>query len=272
MNQAQSSNQKVDSPSLNGVEDSSLSDPLSVGDDSMGLRSSMIAQQVTWKDLLYMDENNWALRHVSTFKRAEQEMQSGVLDGDAVSLACPQKFIIDNSNLPKCFERFGESTSSGISYVGLPIWLVSEEFHADLRHAFELSVKEFIKTSIQMDLRNFSSDHVSVAEAIEHIVSRGSSFIVGKFENADSPYELENYCKLGKCGKQKVSPEKLLELISIKDLIKEIILETGLSEDNLTLTLGRSSHELIAAACVNPIWEKLFESIRRHRGVSITEA
>lgn len=230
--------------------------------ESLDSKSLVRDEQVTWQDLCYLRQNEWALRHVSNLQNAQREMTQGIEKGDAVSLACPQSLLVKTSELPAIF------TMLPISSIALG--LIPADLQISIRLLFADSVKEFIEESIKRDINNFASDRISVAETIKILDLQRSGVTVGIFRSARHPYDTSHYFGLGKCGVQQVAPEQLIEILVVKGLAEELV-SGDFSPEKQSGLLDKTYHQLIARACAEQIWRKLLVTIKGQREIDLPE-
>jgi hypothetical protein len=216
-------------------------------------------QAPSWDDLNFLHQNEYALRHTSTQEKANYEMENGVSIGDAVSLACPQNQLLSESELPPIFGLLRSVQAFSSSYDKVPMESVPEDLKLIARLNFADSVRAFFENSIMMDLRPYCATQTIVAEAIRGLESDGSSFLIGKFYGAQSPYDVAQYFNLGKCGSQTVSSANLMGVLSLRGLFEEV---SGIEGVSIDQPIDRLSHRMIAKYGAQHLWVKLIELIQ----------
>jgi len=211
---------------------------------------------LTWEDLTFLSSEGWAMRHTIDIKAAEKESNEGIVMGDAVSLAAPQNFISDE--FIKSNDLF---TKYRISKYEYPIRFIPEEEKDEIILKFSQAIKNFMSDSIGMDVNSCSNYNTSNRELIELLTKLHSSFVIAKIAGANFPYDHDNYYGLGKCGKQNVEPENVVDLINLQNS-ENIVLDLGLEIEELNKPVDKSTYDKIKTKCVSEIWNSFIRLVR----------
>lgn len=177
-----------------------------------------------WNDLLFLGDmkTSWGLRHRTGVDRARDEMVRGVINGDAVALSAPQN-LIPHSDLPP-----------GMVFDGtvLPLTRVDKHLNDTQRQRliedYQKAVRSFIAMGVRWDLNIGAKEEDTVQEFLTRL-QQNNAYLIGTFEGAQMPYDLESLFMLGKAGKQTVPPHTMIALI-----LPDMATNTEYTEDNLS--------------------------------------
>ncbi|MFA5025282.1 MAG: hypothetical protein WC503_02155 [Candidatus Shapirobacteria bacterium] len=209
-----------------------------------------------WDDLLFLGEQNLALRHVTNLSDAKREVAEGIRGGDAVSLSAPINFV-EAEMLPDIenIENY-------------PLWAISEMLSDDQRqqviNSFEEAIQNFIRDGVGFDLNSFS-ENVTTREVVEDLFNNKLAFLMAKFQGAKYPYDIDGYYQLGKCGKQVVPPENVVAGIDLENEMDQVFSDLGFSEDELISGLSQEKFDKIREVCTPKIWKKVVLTIKAEK-------
>lgn len=224
-----------------------------------------ILESISWQELIFIVNQKWGLRHVNNIDAAKKEMKNGIEYGDAVSLSYPNNFFPPDISKYQNFDKLKklyklETLSFNVLAPSIP-----EEYKENVLISFEKAVKNFIKSSIALDINSTPSLLNLKTETILNILtSTRLAFVLAKFQGADNPYDFSAYYNLGKCGKQKVSPEKIVALVSLQDSKDKIIIDLNFSSDELEENLSKKKFGKIIDVCVINVWNEFLAIAKKN--------
>lgn len=214
-----------------------------------------VAPHLTWDEFVFLSDQSWGLRHVTSQERAERELREGIDSGDAVSLAAPLNFIP-----PEALEAIGIDKVKYLP-VATVVQVVPDEYKEQIVSNFEQAVRLFLEESAGLDIVRLATEETATKEVIARLTTTNFAFLMAKFQGADTPYDVKAYFGLGKCGKRTVSAEDMVSLIRLDgDGV-----EFGFSQEELDSALSREKFDRIKKSCSSEIWGKIVGVVRERK-------
>ena len=161
--------------------------------------------RLTFEDLCQICEQSLGLRHVSSRQVAEAQEKQGFY-GDGLAIASVAKLIAEEELTEPRLRLLPLRRIAG---------LLSEESKKVLIGRFSQKLKEFFYESVGIDLGKIAGPKDNWAN-IQSKLENGPSFMVARFQNADSGYDEHNYYGIGKAGKQRVKPEQIKFMFGVE--------------------------------------------------------
>jgi hypothetical protein len=137
--------------------------------------------ELTLEDLIKIQKQSLGLRHVSSREKALQEAKEG-FTGDGLAIASVNHL---NTN------------------------------EADRLLQYKQALLNFFKDSLGMDINSQPEvEQKKVGQIVDDLAAQ-STFVVAQFQDADNGYDSASYYDLGKAGRQRITPEKIKELLTL---------------------------------------------------------
>lgn len=219
----------------------------------------VLSPHLTWDEFVFLSDQGWGLRHVSSQDDAKKELREGVAFGDAVSLAAPLNLIpkeaLDN------VEGFRYMPPSTV------LRSIPDQYKQQIVLNFEHAVKLFLEDCAGWDINKFADEATSTKDIANRLIFSDFAFLIAKFQGAENPYDVQAYYGLGKCGKKNVSPENMVSLIKLDTGGNRSDVDFGFSEEELASPLSEEGFNRFKKVCSVDIWGKIVETVREKRGV-----
>lgn len=240
--QAEFSNNSINTNYYPVISSIQKKDDSWIDQDAWHLLSKKIYEEsknfLEWDSFNSLFDSGYALRHVSSYETAQEELESGT-DGDAVSISAGLVFFLESLAKDKNLlskkslkEYLDTETKSTINSLGKDSSTIRVIYRILLRALIQGSIqftdqdKSTILKEVEKALRKFiftstfHHDNPIPRKATgwkndwEQALSTSTSFLIVKKEENPFPYDQKNYQELGKLGRNKIQINDLKSAIA----------------------------------------------------------
>ena len=201
-----------------------------------------------WNNIVQVEQSNFGLRHVSSFTQAKNEAENG-FTGDSLAISSIEQIAhrLFPDKFPAQLLGLGLFKSIDFSNIEKESILLS----------YEESIKDFISSSIGMDINLLASDNATIQDTINHL-QQATTFLLIDYPSKLSPSEQNKYFGIGKIGRRPISSDQV-KLIASPTIISTDKLY--LSPEELNKPLSSESFNRLQSSLTNIFFQEIMLKI-----------
>ena len=212
---------------------------------------------LTFDDLMFIADSHLGLRHVSTRKKANDEMENGVM-GDSLaiynSLNLISKENLEQTISDPAFDQVRKNKFILRSFIDHNVGYIDQEAREQILEDFNENVYGFVLDSIGMDL-NRQEFGIPLDELIRNIIDDSPSFLIVLGDTF--AYDADNYYGLGKSGKKEI--KKFFDVFSLT------VEDFNSLEKPAETMVTKETWSLVQRFIANVIYDKFVATIKKLR-------